>query len=107
PTRLSAFGMSLSQVSDAVRGSNADVGGRVLEMGGSEIVVRSRGRFANMDDIRAGSLGTGAGGSPITLRDVATVHTGPELRRGISDLNGRGEVVLGWFCMRHGENTLS
>ncbi|MBA3340316.1 MAG: efflux RND transporter permease subunit [Gemmatimonadaceae bacterium] len=104
PSRLLAFGVPLSRVIDAVRASNTDVGGRVLEMGGTELVVRGRGRFSSLDQIRAVSLGTGAGGTPVTVGDVATVQIGPELRRGISDLNGKGEVVTGWVVMRYGEN---
>ena len=106
PTKLLAYGIPLSKVSDAVRGSNEDVGGRVLEMAGSEYVIRGRGRFASLDDIRKVALGTGAGGSPVTVGDVATVQLGPEIRRGIADLNGKGEIVTGWVVMRYGENPL-
>lgn len=107
PAKLLAFNVPLSKVVDAVRMSNSDVGGRVLEMGGTELVVRGRGRFANLDDIRAVSLGTGPGGVPITVGDVANVQVGPQLRRGISDLNGKGEIVTGWVVMRFGENPLA
>ena len=107
PTKLLAYGIPLSKVSDAVRGSNEDVGGRVLEMAGSEYVIRGRGRFASLDDIRKVALGTGAGGSPVTVGDVATVQLGPEIRRGIADLNGKGEIVTGWVVMRYGENPLA
>src|SRR6266404_3448123 len=93
PAKLLAFNVPLSKVTDAVRGSNADVGGRVLEMGGNELVVRARGRFTSLDDIRSVSLGATPAGAPITVGDVANVQIGPEIRRGISDLNGRGEVV--------------
>ncbi|MEO7368397.1 MAG: efflux RND transporter permease subunit, partial [Gemmatimonadaceae bacterium] len=107
PAKLVGFNIPLSKVVDAVRMSNADAGGRVLEMGGNELVVRSRGRFTNLDDIRAVSVGVGPGGAPITVGDVANVQIGPELRRGISDLNGKGEVVTGWVVMRFGENPLA
>lgn len=107
PARLLALNIPLAKVVDAVRMSNADAGGRVLEMGGNEIVVRTRGRFAGLDDIRAVSLGAGLGGAPITVGDVANVQIGPEIRRGISDLNGRGEIVTGWVVMRFGENPLA
>jgi copper/silver efflux system protein len=103
PAKLLAFGMSVSKVADAVRTSNQDVGGRVLEMGGTEYVVRGRGRFTSPDDLRAVSLGA-AGGTPVTVGDVATVQMGPALRRGITDLGGRGEVVTGWVVMRQGAN---
>ena len=104
PSRLLSYNISLSAVIDAVRSSNADVGGRVLELGGSEFVVRGRGRFASLDQIRAVSIGSGTGGTPITVGDVATVQIGPDQRRGISDLNGKGEIVTGWVVMRFGEN---
>jgi Cu(I)/Ag(I) efflux system membrane protein CusA/SilA len=83
------------------------MGGRVLELGGTEYVVRSRGRFTSLDDIRSVPLGTGPGGTPITVGDVATVQLGPEIRRGIADLNGKGEIVTGWVVMRFGENPLA
>ncbi len=104
PAKLVAFNVSISTVADAVRASNQDVGGRVLEMGGTEYVVRGRGRFASLDDIRGVSIGTGPGGTPVTVGDVATVQEGPTLRRGIADLNGKGEVVTGWVVMRYGAN---
>jgi Cu(I)/Ag(I) efflux system membrane protein CusA/SilA len=104
PARLLAYNIPLSTVVAAVRGSNADVGARVLEMGGSEYVVRGRGRFSSLDQIRAVSIGSAAGGTPITVGDVANVQIGPDQRRGISDLNGKGEVVTGWVVMRYGEN---
>ncbi len=107
PAKLLAFNIPLSKVTDAVRGSNADVGGRVLEMGGNELVVRARGRFSSLDDVRAVSIGVTPSGTPITVGDVANVQIGPEIRRGISDLDGRGEVVTGWVVMRYGENPLA
>ena len=106
PAKLLAYGIPLSKVSDAVRASNEDVGGRVLEMAGSEYVIRGRGRFQTLDDIRRVALGTGAGGAPVTVGDVATAQLGPEIRRGIADLNGKGEIVTGWVVMRYGENPL-
>lgn len=106
PAKLLGFGIPIQRVSDAVRASNQDVGGRVLEMGGSEYVVRGRGRFTSLDDIRNVSIGTGAGGVPVTVSDVATVQIGPAIRRGIADLNGQGEVVTGWVVMRYGASPL-
>src|SRR6266699_5352847 len=93
PTKLLAFGMSMEKAAEAVRNSNQDVGGRVLEMGGSEYIVRGRGRFTNLDDIRRVAVGTGPGGTPITVGDVANVQIGRALRRGIADFNGKGEIV--------------
>ena len=107
PAKLFAYRIPLAQVGSAVRASNEDVGGRVLEMGGSEYVIRGRGRFRSLDDIRKVALGAGPGGTPITVGDVANVQLGPEVRRGIADLNGNGEVVTGWVVMRYGENPLA
>ncbi len=104
PAKLLAFNVPISKVAAAVRASNQDVGGRVLEMGGTEYTVRGRGRFVSLEDIRKVSIGTGPGGAPVTVNDVATVQTGPALRRGIADLNGMGEVVTGWVVMRYGAN---
>ncbi|MEP6732527.1 MAG: efflux RND transporter permease subunit, partial [bacterium] len=106
PAKLLAYNMPLSRVSDAVRASNEDVGGRVLEMGGSEYVIRGRGRFRSLDDMRKVALAAGPGGAPITVGDVANVQIGPEIRRGIAELNGKGEIVTGWVVMRYGENPL-
>ena len=107
PAKLLAFGLSIQKVIEAVRASNEDVGGRVLEMGGTEYVVRGRGRFTNLDDIRAVSVGTGTDGTPVTVGDVANVQIGPAIRRGIADLDGRGEIVTGWVVMRYGANPLA
>ncbi|HEY0035345.1 MAG TPA: efflux RND transporter permease subunit, partial [Longimicrobium sp.] len=76
-------------------------------MGGTEYVVRGRGRFRSLADLAAVSLGTGPGGTPVIVGDVARVQLGPEIRRGISDLDGRGEVVTGFVVMRFGENPLA
>ncbi|MGQ0712328.1 MAG: efflux RND transporter permease subunit [Gemmatimonadaceae bacterium] len=107
PARLLAYDISMAKVVEAVRASNEDVGGRVLEMGGTEYVVRGRGRFTGVEDIRRVVLGTGPGGTPVTVSDVANVQVGPEIRRGIAELNGRGEIVTGWVVMRYGENPLA
>lgn len=106
PARLLAYAIPMSKVVSAVQASNQDVGGRVLEMGGSEYVVRGRGRFNSLEDIRSVALGTGPDGTPVTVSDIGTVQLGPEIRRGIADLNGKGEVVTGWVVMRFGENPL-
>jgi Cu(I)/Ag(I) efflux system membrane protein CusA/SilA len=107
PAKLLAYNIPMGKVTDAVRASNEDVGGRVLEMSGTEYVVRGRGRFQGLQDIRHVSLGVGPGGTPVTVGDVATVQIGPEIRRGIADLDGRGEIVTGWVVMRYGENPLA
>lgn len=114
PAQLLAYDLPIAKVVRAVRASNQDVGGRVLEMGGSEYVVQGSGRFEDLEDIRSVSLGVGPGGVPITVGDVARVQIGPEIRRGIADLafadeDGaitQGEVVTGWVIMRYGENPL-
>lgn len=107
PTRLLGFGISLEDVVNAVRSSNQDVGGRVLELGGTEFVVRGRGRFKGLESVRAVPVGLGPDGTPVLVEDVARVQFGPEIRRGIADLDGRGEVVTGFVVMRYGENPLS
>jgi Cu(I)/Ag(I) efflux system membrane protein CusA/SilA len=106
PAKLLAYDLPIQKVFQAVRESNQDVGGRVLEMGGSEYVVQGRGRFGSLDDIRKVALGVGPGGVPVTVGDVANVQIGPEIRRGIAELDGRGEIVTGWVVMRYGENPL-
>jgi copper/silver efflux system protein len=106
PARLLAYGISLEHVVDAVRGSNQDVGGRVLELGGTELVVRGRGRFSGLDDVRSVPVGLGPDGTPVLVSDVGQVRFGPEIRRGIADLDGRGEIVTGFVVMRYGENPL-
>ena len=107
PAKLLAYTIPLERVTEAVRASNEDVGGRVLEMAGTEYVVRGRGRFQDLDAIRAVAIGTGPGGTPIVVGDVANVQIGPEIRRGIADVDGRGEIVTGWVVMRYGENPLA
>ncbi|MGH7445376.1 MAG: efflux RND transporter permease subunit, partial [Longimicrobiales bacterium] len=114
PTKLLAFDVPVDRVIGAVRASNQDVGGRVLEMGGAEYIVQGEARFETLDDIRAVPVGMGPGGIPITVADVATVQLGPEIRRGIADFamageDGeirQGEVVSGFVVMRYGENPL-
>ncbi|MGH7483694.1 MAG: efflux RND transporter permease subunit, partial [Longimicrobiales bacterium] len=114
PARLLAYDIPISRVVEAVRASNQDVGGRVLELGGSEYIVQGRGRFDGLRDIRTVPLATAPGGVPITVGDVASVHVGPEIRRGIADFalrddDGRltqGEIVTGFVVMRYGENPL-
>ncbi|MDQ3520675.1 MAG: CusA/CzcA family heavy metal efflux RND transporter [Gemmatimonadota bacterium] len=107
PAKLLAYSIPIARVVEAVRASNQDMGGRVLEMGGTEYVVRGRGRFESMDDFRMVSLGVSPNGTPVTVGDVADVQIGPGVRRGISDLNGKGEVVTGFVVMRFGENPLA
>jgi len=103
PQKLSAYGVTIKQVKAALQRSNRDVGGRIVEMGEREFIVRGKGYLKGVADIRSVGLATDRG-TPLTIGDVARVQTGPELRRGIADVNGEGEVVGGIVVMRSGEN---
>jgi len=107
PNRLLAYKLPLMKVMEAVRRSNRDVEGRVVEWSGREYMVRGRGYIRDKSDIEKIAVGTNEKGTPVLLRDVAAVQLGPELRRGIADLNGEGEVVGGIVVVRFGENVLS
>jgi Cu(I)/Ag(I) efflux system membrane protein CusA/SilA len=106
PGKLTAFGLSPLEVARAVRDANAEVGARVLEMGGREFVLRGRGYAKSLGDIEQSVVSIATGGTPIRVRDVATVQFGPEIRRGAADLNGKGEAVGGIVVMRIGSNAL-
>jgi Cu(I)/Ag(I) efflux system membrane protein CusA/SilA len=103
PQQLAAYDIPIGQVGAALRRSNQDVGGRLLELGEREFIVRGKGYLDGVDDIRDVVL-KAEGGTPVTIGDVATVQLGPEIRRGIADVNGEGEVVGGIVVMRYGEN---
>ncbi len=105
PNRLQQFHVSLMQVVDAVKRSNNDVGGRVLEISGTEHYIRGRGYVKSPADLEKVVLGS-EHGTPITVRDVAQVRVGPAQRRGLADLDGKGETVGAVVIMRHGENAL-
>ncbi len=105
PARLQSFGVSLMQVTEAVRRSSNDVGGRVLEISGTEHFIRGRGYVKNATDLEKVVLGS-QNGTPILLRDVASVRIGPGQRRGLADLNGEGQTVGAVVIMRQGENAL-
>ena len=107
PTRLRAYGIPLRDVVAAVRASNQDVGGGVLEIAGHEQVIRGRGYVRTLEDLELVPLRAGAGGAPVFLRDVATVAFGPDARRGLVELDGEGEAVGGIVIMRWGENALA
>ena len=107
PNRLSAYNISIMNVMEAVRKSNRDVEGRVLEMSGVEYMIRGRGYVKGIQDLELISVGTGASGTPVYLRDIASVQLGPEMRRGIADLDGKGEVAGGIVVVRFGENVLT
>ena len=107
PNRLLAYRLPLMKVMEAVRKSNRDVEGRVVEWSGREYMVRGRGYIKDRTDIEKIAVGTNQAGTPILLRDVGTVQIGPEMRRGAADLNGEGEAVGGIVVVRYGENVLS
>ncbi len=107
PVRLSAFNIPITKVMEAVRRSNRDVEGRVLELSGVEYMVRGRGYVKGLRDLEEIAVGASGSGTPITLKDVARIQLGPEMRRGLADLDGRGEVVAGIVVVRFGENVLS
>ncbi len=104
PDRLSAYGLTLSAVNQAIRAGNQEVGGSVIEMAETEFMVRATGYIEGLDDLRAVPLKVAQDGTPVLLGDVAQVQTGPQLRRGVADLNGEGEVAGGIIVMRSGEN---
>lgn len=106
PQRLHGYGLSIQQVIDALRMANADVGARVLELAGREYMVRGLGYLKSVEDIENVALATGRGGTPVRVGDVARVQMGPDIRRGVADKDGRGDVVTGIVVMRHGENAL-
>ncbi|MBI1234379.1 MULTISPECIES: efflux RND transporter permease subunit [Hyphobacterium] len=107
PDRLRALSVPLSDVRRAIERGNRESGGRVLEMAEAEYMVRASGYLTSEDDIRAIPVSMAENGVPILLSDIATVRTGPELRRGVGELNGEGEVAGGVVIMRYGENALA
>jgi len=107
PVRLRAYGITLQGVRQAIQRSNADVGGRVVEMSEREFMVRGLGYVKDVRDLEQVVLGVGPGGTPILLRDVGYVSIGPEIRRGLADWNGEGETVGGIVVVRAGADTLS
>jgi copper/silver efflux system protein len=106
PRRLKAFGIPLTKVRDAIRQSNLDVGGRVVELAETEFMVRGRGYLRGVADLEAIGL-MAENGTPVLLRDVARVELTPDERRGVTELNGEGEVVSGIAVQRYGQNALS
>jgi Cu(I)/Ag(I) efflux system membrane protein CusA/SilA len=104
PNRLKAYGLAIMEVAEAVRRSNNEVGGRLLEFAGREYMVRGRGYVHSKKDLDQVVLKTDARGTPVLLRDVGEVSLGPEMRRGVADFNGLGDAVGGIVVMRHGEN---
>ncbi|HPS78671.1 MAG TPA: efflux RND transporter permease subunit, partial [Thermoanaerobaculaceae bacterium] len=107
PNRLATYDIPLDMVVAAVKGSNNEVGGRLLEFAGSEFMVRGRGYAHAIDDFKQIVVKVGKDNVPVLLKDVAHVELGPQIRRGISDLDGLGDHVGGIVVVRHGENALN
>ncbi|MGF1644787.1 MAG: efflux RND transporter permease subunit [Thiotrichales bacterium] len=107
PERLRAFGIPMTQLRDAIRRANNEVGGSVLEIAEAEYMVRTRGYLRSISDIETVPVTVDASGTPILVRDLARVQLGPEMRRGIAELDGEGEVTGGIVVMRYGENALA
>jgi Cu(I)/Ag(I) efflux system membrane protein CusA/SilA len=106
PNRLAAYRLSPKTVVDAIRMSNNEVGGRSIELSGAEYMIRGRGYIRSTKDIETIAV-AGERGTPVLIRDIGSVTLGPDMRRGIAELNGQGEVVSGIVVMRHGENALN
>jgi Cu(I)/Ag(I) efflux system membrane protein CusA/SilA len=104
PEKLRAFGVTVEEIAAAVRQSNGEVGGRLLEMSGREYYVRGRGYLQNIAQLGAVVVKTSAQGTPVCVRDVGNVRFGPDLRRGVAELDGKGETVGAIVMSRHGEN---
>ncbi|MCY7397852.1 MAG: efflux RND transporter permease subunit [Sphingomonas bacterium] len=104
PARLASYGITQAAATDAIKRANQETGGSVVEMAEAEYVVRASGYLTSLDDFRAIPLKAAAGGVPVRLGDVATIQLGPEMRRGVAELNGEGEVAGGVIVMRQGKN---
>ena len=107
PNRLRSYGIPLSEVKRAIQRGNQEVGGSVIEMAEAEYMVRATGYIKGIDELRKIPLGINANGTPILLADIADVRLGPQMRRGIAELDGEGEVAGGVVIMRWGENALA
>ena len=104
PERLRSLGIGFRDVAAAIRSSNSDVGGRILEMGGREYYIRGRGYLQDLGDLAAIPVKVGSGGVPVRLGDISTIRFGGDIRRGVSELDGQGEAVGGTVVARYGEN---
>ena len=107
PNALLAYNVPLSKVRTAIMRSNRDVGGRLVEISETEYMVRGRGYIQSIEDIEQIAVGVDERGTPIRIKDVAEIQIGPELRRGVAEFNGEGEVAGGIVIMRYGENALT
>src|SRR6266545_4844778 len=106
PNKLAAYRIPIMQVMEAVRSSNNEVGARLVEWSGAEYMVRARGYVKNVADLERIVVKTDERGTPVLLRDVANIQLGPELRRGVAELDGEGETAAGVVVMRQSENAL-
>ena len=106
PNRLQAYGLSINKVVEAVRAGNYESSGRLIEFGGTEYSIRGRGYVKSVQDLEQIAVTTSETGTPIRLMDIGEVVLGPDLRRGVADLDGKGDVVSGIVVMRHGQNAL-
>lgn len=106
PVKVLAYDLSVPDIIEKIRMSNQDTGGRVIEFSGIEYMVRGRGYIKSTNDIEKIAVGTNANGTPVLLRDVATVQIGSDMRRGVADLDGKGETTGGIVIMRFGEDVL-
>jgi len=104
PDKMRAFDITLTEIRLAIQAGNQEAGGSVIEMGEAEYMVRATGYLQGIDDLSAIPLGVSSNGTPIVLADLAEIRVGPQMRRGIAELNGEGEVVGGVVVMRSGEN---
>ncbi|MBI3324296.1 MAG: efflux RND transporter permease subunit [Candidatus Omnitrophica bacterium] len=107
PNRLLAYNIPITKVIEAVRQGNQEVGGRLLEFSGAEYMVRGRGYAKSVDDLEQIVVSTDPAGTPVLVKHLGTVSLGPDIRRGLADLDGQGDVVTGTVIMRHGENALT
>ncbi len=107
PNRLQSFDVSLMDVMEAIRNNNNEAGGRLVEFSGREFMVRARGYVKSADELARVAVKASPGGTPVLLGSVATVTTGPQLRRGVADYNGTGDTVGGIVVIRHKENALN
>ncbi len=107
PAKLQSFGLSVMEVSEAIRKSNNEIGGRLIEWSGREYMVRGRGYVKETTSLSDIVVKTSQKGTPVLLGDVAEIQIGPQMRRGVSDLDGKGDTVGGVVVMRHGENALN
>ena len=106
PNRLQAYGITIKRVIEAVQGGNTETGARLLEFGGTEYMIRGRGYARSLQDFENIVIVPSEAGSPIRVRDVGQVALGPDIRRGVADLDGSGEAVSGIVVMRQGKNAL-